>query len=56
MTKPANPEAGSTPAQAGQGAQEQHEDHAERMQQIDFGHVRTRKHYEAMLQELLAEQ
>ena len=56
MTRAANTEAGSTPAQAEQGTQSQHEDQAERMQQIDFGHVRTRKHYEAMLQELLAEQ
>lgn len=56
MTREANTEAASTPAQAEQGAQAQHEDQAERMLQIDFGHVRARKHYEAMLQELLAEQ
>ena len=56
MTGASNTEAGSTPAQAEQGAQGQHEDQAEHMQQIDFGHVRTRKHHEAMLQELLAEQ
>jgi len=42
--------------QAGQGAQAQHEGQAEHPLQIDPGHVRTRKHYEAMLQELLAGQ
>ena len=41
---------GSTPAQAEQGAQQQ--EHVERELPVDPGHVRTRQHYEAMLQEL----
>ena len=40
---------GGTPAQAEQGAQ-QHE-HVERELPVDPGHVRTRQHYEAMLEE-----
>ncbi|MBB5610401.1 MULTISPECIES: hypothetical protein [unclassified Janthinobacterium] len=56
MTGATHSEEGSAPAQDGQGASAQHDDQAERMQQIDFGHVRARKHYEAMLKELLAGQ
>ena len=41
---------GGAPAQAEQGAQQQ--EHVERELQVDPGHVRTRQHYEAMLQEL----
>jgi hypothetical protein len=41
---------GGTPVQAGQGAQQQ--EHVERELPVDPGHVRTRQHYEAMLQEL----
>ncbi|MGX9698139.1 hypothetical protein ACWYXK_14225 [Janthinobacterium lividum] len=37
-------------AQAEQGAQQQ--EHVERELPVDPGHVRTRQHYEAMLQEL----
>lgn len=40
---------GDTPAQAGQGAQQQ--EHVERELSVDPGHVRTRQHYEAMLEE-----
>ncbi|MGK5071018.1 hypothetical protein [Janthinobacterium sp. RT4P48] len=43
------PESGA-PAQAEQGAQQQ--GHVERELPVDPGHVRTRQHYEAMLQEL----
>ena len=41
---------GGAPAQAGQGAQQQ--EHVERELSVDPGHVRTRQHYEGMLQEL----
>lgn len=41
---------GATPAQAEQGAQQQ--EHRERELPVDPGHVRTRRHYEAILQEL----
>ncbi len=41
---------GGAPAQAEQGAQLQEQ--AERELPVDPGHVRTRQHYEAMLQEL----
>ena len=41
---------GGAPAQAEEGAQQQ--GHAERELPVDPGHVRTRQHYEAMLQEL----
>lgn len=41
---------GAAPAQAEQGAQQQ--EHVERELAVDPGHVRTRQHYEAMLQEL----
>lgn len=41
---------GGAPAQAEQGAQLQEQ--AERELPVDPGHVRTRRHYEAMLQEL----
>lgn len=47
------PEAGE-PAQAEQGAQ-QH-DQVEHELPVDPGHVRTRRHYEAMLEELRAGQ
>ena len=46
----AQPESGASAAQAEQGAQQQ--EHAERELPVDPGHVRTRQHYEAMLQEL----
>lgn len=46
----AQPEAGTGAAQAEQGVQQQ--EHGERELPVDPGHVRTRKHYEAMLQEL----
>ena len=41
---------GSAPAQAELGVQQQ--GHVERELPVDPGHVRTRQHYEAMLQEL----
>ena len=41
---------GGTRTQAEQGVQ--HQEHVERELQVDPGHVRTRQHYEAMLQEL----
>ena len=41
---------GSAPAQAAQGAQQQ--GYVERELAVNPGHVRTRQHYEAMLQEL----
>ena len=41
---------GAVPAQVEQGAQQQ--EHRERELPVDPGHVRTRQHYEAMLQEL----
>ena len=41
---------GGAPAQAEQGAQ--HQGHVEHELPVDPGHVRTRQHYEAMLQEL----
>jgi hypothetical protein len=41
---------GGAPAQAEQAAQQQEQ--GERELSVDPGHVRTRKHYEAMLQEL----
>ena len=44
------PEGGASAAQAEQGAQLQ--GHAECELPVDPGHVRTRQHYEAMLQEL----
>ena len=40
---------GGTPAHAEQGAQKQ--EHVERELSVDPGHVRTRQHYEAMLEE-----
>ncbi|MGK5003698.1 hypothetical protein [Janthinobacterium sp. LB2P70] len=43
-------ESGASAAQAEQGAQQQ--EHGERELPVDPGHVRTRQHYEAMLQEL----
>ena len=42
------------PAQAEQGAQQQ--EHHERELPVDPGHVRTRQHYEAMLEEQRASQ
>ena len=44
------PEGGASAAQADQGAQQQ--EHVELELSVDPGHVRTRQHYEAMLQEL----
>ena len=44
------PESGSAVAQDEQGAQLH--DQAEHELPVDPGHVRTRQHYEAMLQEL----
>lgn len=41
---------GGAPTQAEQGAQ--HHEYVERELAVDPGHVRTRLHYEAMLQEL----
>ena len=41
---------GGAPTQAEQGAQQQ--EHVERELLVDPCHVRTRQHYEAMLQEL----
>ena len=41
---------GGPPLQAGQGTQQQ--EHVERELPVDPCHVRTRQHYEAMLQEL----
>ncbi len=45
---------GGAPAQAEQGAQQP--DQVERELPVDPGHVRTREHYEAMLEELRAGQ
>lgn len=42
------------PAQAEQAAQQQ--EHVERELPVDPGHVRTRQHYEAMLEEQRASQ
>ncbi|MGK5050747.1 hypothetical protein ACQ4WL_04170 [Janthinobacterium sp. RB2P8] len=41
---------GGAPAQAEQGAQQQ--EHVERELPVDPCHVRTRQHYEAMLQDM----
>ena len=41
---------GGTPTQAEQAAE--HQVHVEHELPVDPGHVRTRQHYEAMLQEL----
>ena len=46
----AKPESGASAVLGEEGAQQQ--GHVERELPVDPGHVRTRQHYEAMLQEL----